>query len=130
MATEQEFKDAIAEVNASEKEYTLAEFLFKVWKDRLVEVYIGEAYEDIKWEDSSERIPSTVMGKFIGAYAECLIINSVYIDDKNALKTGNIICLNERAIRHITELDGKGVLEDTFLKSGLAEKVIKLFKGE
>lgn len=130
MANEQEFKDAIAEVHASGKEYTLAEFLFKVWKDRVIEVYIGEAYEDIKWEDSSEKIASVVVGKFIGAYAECLILNSVYINDKNELKTGNIICLNERAIRHVTEVDGKGLLDDTFLKSATSEKIMKMFKGE
>jgi hypothetical protein len=130
MANEQQFKDAIAEIHTSGKDHTLAEFLFKVWKDKIIEVFIGEAYEDIKWDDSSQRVASVVVGKFIGAYAECLIINSVYVDSKNNMRTGNIICLNERAIRHVAEVDGNGCIADTFLTSADATKIKKLFEGK
>jgi hypothetical protein len=118
MANEYEFVQAIDEINFSGKELTFAELVAKVWKNRIVEIYIGDTYEDIKFDDSTQKYPAVLIGKVITAYAECLILNCAYMDQiTKKIKFGNIVCLNERAVRTITEVDESGILRDTFLNS-------------
>jgi len=119
MAHENEFVEAIKELNAKPGEkLTMAELLAKVWKDRIVEIYIGDTFEDIKWEDSTSKSPAILVGKIIAGYAECVVLNCAYMDQRSKdLRFGNIVCLNERGIRTVTEIDESGILKDTFLDS-------------
>lgn len=118
MTTEQDFITAIDEAHNSDKELTLAEIVCKVLKGKVVEVYIGDTFEDIKYDDSTQKYPAVLVGKLITAYAECLILNCAYVDQiTKKVKIGNIVCLNERAIRTITVVDETGILKDTFLSS-------------
>lgn len=131
MAKETDFITAIDEVNASGKEITFAELIAKVYKDKIVEIYVGDTFEDIKYDDSTQKYAAVVIGKVITAYAECLVLNCAYIDQvSKTLKMGNIICLNERAIRTITEVDESGILRDTFLSTRDSKIVKGLFTGE
>ena len=56
-------------------------------------------------------------GKVIAAYRECLVLNCAYIGASRHLTMGNMMFINERAIRALTEVDGKGTLEDMMLRS-------------
>lgn len=128
---QQRFINAIAEIKANNQDHTLAELIAKVWKDKVVEVYIGDSYEDIKYEDSTTRTAAVLIGKIVAAYAECIVMNCAYIDQvAKKLKYGSIVCLNERAIRTITEVDGTGLLKDTFLSSRDAKLVKELMENE
>jgi len=128
MATEKEFITNINDLNASEKEHTFAELIAKTMKDKVVEVYIGDSYEDIKYDDSTTKYPAVLVGKVVPAYAECLVLNCIYVDQPSKkIKSGNIVCLNERAIRMLTEVDEKGLLIDTFLSSRNHSKIVKDF---
>jgi hypothetical protein len=118
MATEEQFINAIRELHDTNKVITFAELIAQVWGGKVVEVYIGDTYEDLKMEDSTQKSPAVVIGKVITAYAECLVMNCAYIDQQTKkLQFGNIICLNERGIRTITEVDESGILRDTFLNT-------------
>ena|ERR1700722_17141797 len=118
MANEQEFISAINELNDNGKQITFAELVSKVWGGKIVEIYIGDTYEDLKSEDSTQKVAAVVIGKVITAYAECIVLNCAYIDQRTKqAQFGNIVCLNERGIRTITEVDDNGVLKDTFLSS-------------
>ena len=136
MATGKNFVDAIADVRASGKDITFAELLAMVLKDKIVEIYLGETYEDLKFQDSGSKSPSVLVGKIITAYAECIVLDCVYVDlsDNNPdyrqkrLKFGNIVCLNERAIRTVTEVDDRGGLKDTFL-STRDGRIVKAVSG-
>lgn len=131
MAKETDFITAIDEVNASGKDITFAELIAKVYKNKIVEIYVGDTFEDIKYDDSTQKYAAVVIGKVITAYAECLVLNCAYIDQQSKqLKMGNIICLNERAIRTITEVDESGILRDTFLSTRDSKIVKGLFTGE
>ena len=131
MSIEQDFINAVEEVRNSGKELTLAELLAKVLKDKVVEVYIGDTYEDIKYDDSTQKYAAVLVGKVVTAYAECLVLNCAYIDQATKhMKLGNIVCLNERAIRTVTEVDQAGVLKDTFLSTRDSKVVKGLFSGE
>jgi hypothetical protein len=125
MVAGKDFEDAITRVRASGKDITFAELIADILKGKIVEVYIGETYEDRKLEEISSKTPSVLIGKVICAYAECLVLDCAYIDESDNSTTvgskrllfGNIVCLNERAVRTITEVDGTGMLKDTFLSS-------------
>jgi hypothetical protein len=131
MATEHEFIDAIKELHDTNQQITFAELVAKVWGGKIVEIYIGDTYEDIKFEDSTQKYAAVVIGKVITAYAECLVLNCAYTDQRTKkIQFGNIICLNERGIRTITEVDESGILRDTFLNSRDGRIVKGLIHGE
>ena len=131
MSTEQEFIDSIAEVNASGKNITFAELLAKTLLGKVVEVYIGDNYENVNYDDATVNYAAVLIGKVVAAYAECLVLNCVHIDQvTKKYQFGNIVCLNERAIRTITEVDGSGVLRDTFLSTRDSRVIKELFDGK
>jgi hypothetical protein len=129
MATEKTYLDSIDAVRADGKKLTLAEIIARTLKDKIIEVYVGDTYETINYEESSLAYASVLVGKVVGAYTEGLILNCVYIDQTTKkLEMGNIVCLNERAIRFFTELDDHGMLRDTFLNTRDG-KLVKEFLG-
>lgn len=114
MATEQEVKDLVSQLKGSGK--TFAEFLAELFKDKFIELYLGDSYEEVSTEQVSIAYPAVFCGKVVAAYRECLIINAAYITDKK-LKLGNLMFISERSIRALNEVDGNGILEDMFLRS-------------
>ena len=70
MASEKEIIDAIKLVQGSGK--TFAEFLAELFKDKFIEVYVGDAYEDVSTEQISTTYPAVFCGKVVAAYRECL----------------------------------------------------------
>lgn len=120
MADLNKYLSAIEEINKQRscKDLTFAEFIAQVMKDKLIEVYIGDTYEDLKSQDSTTKINAVVCGRVKAAYAECLILDCAYVDQASKkVYFGNIVCLNERSIRTLTEVDNIGTLKDTFLSS-------------
>jgi hypothetical protein len=117
MINKEQLQSKINELNV-ERKATLGEFIYEVYKDKFVEIYVGDLYEQISTEQVSTPYPAVFCGKIIAAYRECLILDGVYIDKKTRKQTlGNIMFINERAIRALCEVDGRGLLGDMFLKS-------------
>lgn len=112
---EQHVKSIIKEMQGSGK--TFAEFIAEVFKDKFIEIYVGDAYEDLSTEQVSTTYPAVFCGKVIAAYRECLIINAAFIDNGRHLRLGNMMFISERAIRALNEIDGNGILEDMMLRS-------------
>jgi hypothetical protein len=107
---------------------TIAEFIAELFKDKFVEIYVGDSYEDISTEQVSVSYPAVFCGKIIGAYRECLIINCAYAHNHTKkLELGKMLFISERAIRALTPVDGKGVFEDTLLRSRETLEVKKEF---
>lgn len=115
MVLENQIHETIAQLQGSGK--TFAEFLAVIFKDRLIEVYLGDAYEDISTEQISTTYPAVFVGKVVGAYRECLILNCAFVNKGRHLQLGNMMFVNERAIRALNEVDGNGTLEDMMLRS-------------
>jgi hypothetical protein len=115
MATEIEVQSMISKLSGSGK--TFAEFIAELFKDRFIEVYLGDSYEEVSTEQISTSYPAIVCGKVIGAYRECIIINAAFIDKSKKLKLGNLLFINERAVRGLTEVDGNGIFEEMLLRS-------------
>lgn len=112
---EDDLKSAVVACRGSGK--TFAEFLAETLQDKLVEIYLGDSYEEVSVEQISTSYPAVFCGKIVSAYRECLVINSVYVDKSKTINIGNLVFINERAIRALKQIDGKGVLEDMFLRS-------------
>lgn len=136
MTTELDIKSTIEQLQGSGK--TFAEFLAILFKDKLIEIYLGDSYEDISTDQVSVSYPAVICGKVVAAYKECLIVSCAYTDqvpnlvssariDKTKIKFGNNLFINERAIRSLNEIDGKGVLEDMLLRSRQSLTIMKLF---
>jgi len=125
MATEEFVLSVIDECN-KERNKTFAEFIATVFKDKFVEIYLGDAYEDVSTEQVSTPYPAVFCGKIIGAYRECIILNSAYFNKSNELTLGNMVFISERAVRGMTEIDGNGTMEDMFLRSGESLQIKKV----
>lgn len=108
---------------------TFAEFIVSVCMDKFVEIYVGDEYESVNTEQVSTTYPAIFCGKVVAAYKECLVLNSAYEKDRT-LKLGNLVFINERAIRAISELDGNGILQDLFIKSSEALKIAAQIKDQ
>lgn len=114
MATEYEVQDLVKQMSGSGK--TFAEFIAELFKDRFLEIYLGDSYEEISTEQISTSYPAVICGKIISAYRECIIINAAHVKGKT-LQLGKLIFINERAIRALSEIDGNGVFEEVLLRS-------------
>lgn len=115
MATEIEVQNMISKLQGSGK--TFAEFIAELFNNRFIEVYVGDSYEEVSTEQVSTSYPAVFCGKVIGAYKECIILNAAHIDKSKKLKLGNILFINERAVRGLTEIDGEGIFEEMLLRS-------------
>jgi len=124
MVSEHEITSTIAKLQGSGK--TFAEFLVEIFKDKIIEVYVGDTYEDINTEQVSVSYPAVFCGKLIAAYRECLILNCAFTSGRH-LQFGNIMFINERAIRALNEIDGKGILKDMMLRSEESLDVKEIF---
>lgn len=118
MPSEQQVKDLVQQFNENGRNKTFAEFLAELFAGKFIEIYLGDSYEEISTEQISTSYPAVFCGKVITAYRECLVLNSVYADKHSrTMKLGNVLFINERAIRGLTEVDGRGIMEDMFLRS-------------
>ena len=127
MANIADIKQAAEVLKNSGKSYS--EFLAEVFKDTFIEIYLGDSYEEVSTEQISTAYPAVVCGKVVGAYRECLIISSAYLDKNKKINTGKLIFINERAIRMLSEVDDKGVLSDMFLRSRETINIVNLVNG-
>lgn len=131
MNSKEEISNLIAQFNATERQKTFAEFISVLLKDKFVEIYMGDSYEEVSVEQISTSYPAVFCGKIVGAFKECLILDSFYNTvtpgKVKEQKMGNLIFINERGIRTLTEIDGQGTVNDLFIKSGSESAQIKKY---
>ncbi len=125
MIPREELTNLVDELNV-DRDATVAEFLCKLFKGKFIEVYLGDAYEELSVDQISTTYPAVFSGKVIGSYRECLIMEGSYIDRKMlqskemkniSYKPGKQIFISERAIRGLCEVDGRGIIDDIFMRS-------------
>ena len=109
------------------RDRTMAEFVFEVLKDQLVEIYLGDSYEQINTDQISTYVPAVFCGRVLGAFKECLMIDCAYIKG-NSITFGNVIMINERGIRAINLVDREGTVGDLFLKSKSTIGLLEAFE--
>lgn len=117
MVTEELVSSVIQGCNDEGRVKTLAEFIATIFAGKYIEIYLGDSYEEVSTEQISTAYPAVFCGKVVAAYRECLIINSVFVNDANKMQLGNMMFISERAIIGLNEIDGNGIIEDMFLRS-------------
>lgn len=121
-SSKEEIKGLIEHFNSNERSKTFAEFIAVLLKDKMVEIYMGDSYEEVSVEQVSMSYPAVFCGKIVGAFKECLVLDSYYVTvNQNKVKEqqpGNLVFINERGIRALTEVDGQGTVNDLFTRSG------------
>ena len=115
MVSEHEINGLVEQCKGSGK--TFAEFIAELFKDKFIEIYVGDSYEELSVDQVSVSYPAVFCGKVVAAYRECLIINSVFTNKAKHLQLGNMMFISERAIRALNEIDGNGILQDMMLRS-------------
>ena len=121
----EEIKEQIALHKGSGK--TFAEFIAELFKDKFIEIYLGDAYEEVKTEQTSEASPAFFYGKVIGAYKECLIINCAHIKG-GKIQLGKLLFINERAIRALSIINGETTINDIILNGSDSKLIKKIFE--
>jgi len=117
MVSEEFIMQKIEEANDGGRAKTFAEFIASMFTGRFVEIYLSDSYEEVSVEQISTNYPAVFVGKVVGAYRECLIINAAYINKAHKLQLGNMMFLSERAIKALNSVDGNGTIEEMFLRS-------------
>lgn len=129
MRSSDEIKNLITKSNKDRNNTTFAEFIAELFKDKYIEVYLGDSFEEVSTEQISTSYAAVFCGKVMGAFKECLILNSFYeTSDKKGVKSqkhGNIVFISERSIRSLVEVDGNGTINDLFIKSGSESNKVK-----
>lgn len=111
------------------RDNTLAEFIANLFKDKYVEIYVGDSYEDVKFEQTSQNYPAAFCGKIISAYKECLILEAIYVAKDRSVKKGSLMFLNERAVRCICEVNPDYSIQDMMLRSNETSAIYAAYKG-
>lgn len=128
---EKSIKGLVEDFNKNHREKTFAEFIAVLFEGKFIEIYLGDSYEEISTEQISTAYPAVFCGKVITAFKECLVLNAIYADSvSRKAKLGNVVFINERAIRGLSEIDGNGRMEDNFLRSSESLSVKKLVNNE
>lgn len=125
MVSEREVQVMVEQCKGSGK--TFAEFIAELFKDRFLEIYVGDSYEELSTDQVSVSYPAVFCGKVIAAYRECLVISAAFVDRGKHIKLGNLMFISERSIRALTEIDGNGIIEDMMLRSKESLDIKALF---
>jgi hypothetical protein len=107
---------------------TFAEKINEDLNGKLVEILIGESYEELQLDQMSSNYPAVIVGKVIGAFGNALVLECAYVENR-ALKFGKKVYLNDFTIQYLSELDGKCSLEDLLLKSKDTKQILKHYNN-
>lgn len=108
---------------------TMAEFIAELYKDRYVEIYLGDTYEDVSTEQISTSYPAVFCCKVITAYKECLVLKPIYVEKDRTVRSSGLLFVSERAIRALSEIDNEMVIQDMILRSSDSISVYKSYIG-
>lgn len=115
--------------SASSKNYRTILDVLDGMRGQYVELYIGELYEDIKYEEVSRPQISTIYGKIIETLDRFLVLDCFYVDQRTQeIKKGHICYINAFQIRTFTTVDDGGSLDDIFLSAKHVGKIKKIIK--
>lgn len=126
MAKEQEnFDPLYVPPQAGERKFS--DELITKFKGKIIEIYIGDQYESLNFDDYSQQQNATIFGRLVDVLDRFLILDCFYINPQTGeLATGNLVYINTFQIRAMCEVNDEGCLDDIFLSAKHATKVKKL----
>ncbi len=118
MRSSSEINNLVKKFNEDGRSKTFAEFIAELFKDKFIEIYLGDMFEEVSTEQVSTAYAAVFCGKVISAYRECLVMNSFHHNTNGEMILGNVVFISERSIKTLREIDGHGTINDLFIKSG------------
>jgi len=105
--------------------------LITKFKGKILELYIGDQYESLNFDDFSQQQNATIYGRLVDVLDRFLILDCFYIDKLTGkLSTGNLVYINTFQIRAMGEVNHTGSLDDIFLSAKDVSKIRKLLHIE
>lgn len=104
---------------------TYAEFINETLNDKMVEILIGESYEELTLDQMSSHYPAVIIGKVISACGNALVLDCLFIKNRKHV-FGKKLIVNDFAIKMISEVDDKCTLEDLLLRGRDTRAIKKL----
>lgn len=104
--------------------------LFPLIKGRLMEISIGDVYEEIVLSDHTKSINSTIYGTVQDLLGDFLILDCYFSNATGEVSSGNIVMLNTWNIKAMTEVNGSGSLNDVFMGTKDVRKIKRLQKSK
>ncbi|MCZ2224520.1 MAG: hypothetical protein LC122_12925 [Chitinophagales bacterium] len=110
------------------KQKTYAETIATLLKDKWVEIYLGEKYEEVQLEQIKKEYPSVICGKIIDGVGDVLIVSCMALsNNKKNLHKNKKVYINAFSIKLITELiDGSGT-STIFVSTNEALDIVNKF---
>jgi len=96
---------------------------------KLLEVSVGDEYEEIVLSDHVQKINGVIYGTLVDIIGDFFVLNCYYMDNSKNLRQGNLVYLNSWNIKAFTELNNEGSLNDVFLSAPHTRRVKELLKG-
>lgn len=107
---------------------TYAEVIFDKLNGKLVEILIGESYEELTLDQISSHYPAVIVGKVVEACGQVLILDCLYVNNRQH-SFGKTVYLNDYSIKMLSEIDDKSTIEDLLLR-GRDTRAIRKLKVE
>ena len=106
---------------------TYSEAIAAALKGRLVEIYLGDTYEQVAYADNSKNTSAVLIGRIVSAEGDCIVLDSLYKDhhDKK-IKHGNVIYVNGNMVSAVCEVNGSGTLKDAISSSDSTADHVKV----
>lgn len=127
MTSKTEILDAFRELKEAHpnEDASFAEIVAKIYKDKLVEIYVGDTYESLSTDQVSEDYPSVYCGIVEAAYGNALVVNCSYLDDQNHATFGHYVMIHGFSIVLVKEVMGKEgkTMEDLMDRSSVTRFV-------
>lgn len=125
MAQQDNFDPLYAPQQTSDNLRKFSDELLKM-KGRIIELYIGDQYESLNFDDYSQQQNATIYGVIVEVLDRFIVLDCFYYDTKTGtVRSDNRIYINSFQIKAFTLLDGNGCLDDIFMSAKSAEKVRK-----
>jgi len=105
---------------------TFAEMIGERLNGKLIEVMIGESYEELQLDQMSSNYPAVIIGRVLEGAGNLLLLDCAYIENR-AIRFGKKVYLFDYTIQYISECDGKCNLEDLLFRSKDVKQVLKAY---
>lgn len=97
--------------------------LLPILKGKLLEVSIGDEYEELVMSDHVKKVNGVIYGILKDIVDEFIVLDCYYLTKEGELANGNIVYINTWAIQAFTQVNASGCLNDVFLSSSHTRKI-------
>lgn len=92
-------------------------------KGELLEISIGDNYEDIVLSDTVKKVNGVIFGTLKDVVDDFLIVDSFFINKDGEVQTGNIVYINTWHVKVFTKVKSNGSLNDVLLSASHTRRI-------